>query len=195
MNVRWIQPGATLGTQRGDVVVCIPVYGGHEHFVGCLRSVLTHTAPDVPILVCDDASPDPRSAEFVRKLADVEESDHDLYYLRRERNLGFPANVNGGFALAAPADVVVVNSDVVVGEKWLEGLRDAAYVDSRVATATALTNHGSLVSVPDRKPARATPSGVEPRRGRRRGPSALSETSAAPADGNRPLHLRPAQRA
>jgi GT2 family glycosyltransferase len=157
VNVRRIQPGAALGTQRGDVVVCIPVYGGHEHFVGCLRSVLAHTAPTVPILVCDDASPDPRSHEFVSKLADAEGSDHDLYYLRRERNVGFPENVNGAFEMAAPADVVVLNSDVVVGEDWLDGLRDAAYGDSRVATATALTNHGSLVSVPDRRPSAQLP--------------------------------------
>ncbi len=157
MNVRWIQPGATLGTQRGDVVVCVPVYAGHEHFIDCMRSVLAHTAPEIPILVCDDASPDPRSHEFVGKLADVEGSEHDLYYLRRERNLGFPANVNGAFEMAAPADVVVLNSDVVVGEGWLEGMRDAAYVDSRVATATALTNHGSLVSVPDRRPSAQLP--------------------------------------
>ena len=85
------------------------------------------------------------------------ESEHDLYYLRRERNLGFPANVNGAFDMAAPADVVVLNSDVVVGEGWLEGMRDAAYAESRVATATALTNHGSLVSVPDRRPAPKLP--------------------------------------
>ncbi len=112
---------------------------------------------EIPILVCDDASPDPRSHDFVAKLGDVAESEHDVYYLRRERNLGFPANVNGAFDMAAPADVVILNSDVVVGEGWLEGLRDAAYVDSRVATATALTNHGSLVSVPDRRPAPKLP--------------------------------------
>jgi GT2 family glycosyltransferase/glycosyltransferase involved in cell wall biosynthesis len=157
VNVQWIQPGTTLDTKRGDVVVCIPVYGGHELFVGCLRSVLAHTAAEITILMCDDASPDPRSQDFVARLADVAESEHDVYYLRRERNLGFPANVNGAFDMAAPADVVVLNSDVVVGEGWLEGLRDAAYSDSRVATATALTNHGSLVSVPDRRPAPKLP--------------------------------------
>ena len=80
-----------------------------------------------------------------------------VYYLRRERNLGFPANVNGAFDLTAPADVVVLNSDVVVAEGWLEGMREAAYADSRVATATALTNHGSLVSVPNRRPVPALP--------------------------------------
>jgi GT2 family glycosyltransferase len=132
------------------VVVCIPVYGGHEHFVSCLRSVLMHTPTETRILVCDDASPDSRSEEFVRRLEAAETSEHEIFYLRRERNLGFPANANGAFALAAPADIVLLNSDCAVGGQWLEGLRDAAYCDSRVATATALTNHGSIVSVPDR---------------------------------------------
>src|SRR5581483_9794839 len=76
----------------------------------------------------------------------------EVIYARQEHNVGFPANVNAAFAAASPADVVVLNSDCVVAEGWLEGLRNAAYVDSTVATATALTNHGSLVSVPDRRP-------------------------------------------
>ena len=150
MKLRWIQPDTPMACERGEVVVCIPVYGGHEHFVSCLSSVLEHTPPDIPILVCDDASPDSRSAEYVRRLENADGVDHAVYYLRRERNLGFPGNVNGAFSLAAPADVVVLNSDCVVAEGWLEGLTQAAYVDSRIATATALTNHGSIVSVPDR---------------------------------------------
>jgi GT2 family glycosyltransferase len=158
VDVRWIEPDAAIAANRGDVVVCIPVYGGHEHFVACLRGVLAHTPADVPVLICDDASPDRRSQELVHKLEEAESGEHLVLYLRREHNLGFPANVNGAFAIAAPADVVVLNSDCVVGEGWLDGLREAAYVDSRVATATALTNHGSVVSVPDRgKPAPQLP--------------------------------------
>jgi GT2 family glycosyltransferase/glycosyltransferase involved in cell wall biosynthesis len=144
-----MKPGATLDVQRGDAVVCIPVYGGHEDFVACLRSVLAHTDATVPILVCDDASPDERTFAFVRGLEQTE-SEHVVHYLRQERNLGFPGNVNIAFAAAAPADVAVVNSDCVVAAEWLSGLRAAAYSDSRVATATALTNHGTIVSVPRR---------------------------------------------
>jgi glycosyltransferase involved in cell wall biosynthesis/GT2 family glycosyltransferase len=147
---QWIDPGATLGARRGEVVVCIPVHGAHEQFVGCLRSVLAHTPSDVRLLVCDDASPDMRSAELVSKLERDGQIEHQLFYMRRERNVGFPANVNGGFAAAAPGDVVILNSDCVVGAGWIEGLRDAAYADSTVATATALTNNGSIVSVPER---------------------------------------------
>ena len=156
MKVRWSQPGLNIGAHRGEVVVCIPVYGGHEHFTSCLRSVIEHTPAASPILISDDASPDSRSQDFVRALDGVA-GEHELVYMRQERNVGFPNNVNAAFAAAGLADVVVLNSDCLVAEGWLEGLREAAYVDSTVATATALTNHGSLVSVPDRGPQRRLP--------------------------------------
>lgn len=140
--------------------MCIPVYGGHDYFVSCLNSVVAHTPPDVQILICDDASPDPRSADFAAQLAASSEAGHEISYLRQERNLGFPGNVNSAFAVAAPADVVVLNSDCEVADGWLEGLRDAARLDTRVATATALSNHGTIVSVPHRgKPSPTLPGG------------------------------------
>ncbi len=159
MKVRWIKAGESIGARRGETVVCIPVYAGHEMLVKCLESVFAHTPAPVPIMVFDDASPDERSQQYVRGLEDAAD-DRELFYLRRERNVGFPANVNGAFAAAAPADVVVLNSDCVVAEAWLENLHAAAYDNSRVATATALTNHGTIVSVPDLR--RPRPSLPEP---------------------------------
>ena len=145
-----LEPGTPLSVGRGEAVICIPLYGAHEHFVGCITSVLAHTSPEVPILVCDDAGPDGRSEEYLVRLVEQDGFAHTVNYLRQPRNLGFPGNVNAGFAASAPADVVIVNSDVVVAEGWLERLRAAAYSDSTVATATTLTNSGSLVSIPDR---------------------------------------------
>jgi GT2 family glycosyltransferase len=159
VKVRWIKAGESIGARRGETVVCIPVYAGHEMLVKCLESVFAHTPAPVPIMVFDDASPDERSQQYVRGLEDAAD-DRELFYLRRERNVGFPANVNGAFAAAAPADVVVLNSDCVVAEAWLENLHAAAYDNSRVATATALTNHGTIVSVPDLR--RPRPSLPEP---------------------------------
>lgn len=150
MRVRSIQPGVSLGAERGEIVVCIPVYVAHEHFVNCLRSVVAHTPRHVRVLICDDASPDARSAEHVLELERASGERPELIYMRQERNVGFPANMNAAFASAAPAEVVILNSDCVVAAGWLEGLRDAAYSDSTVATATALTNHGTIVSVPER---------------------------------------------
>ena len=160
--------------------MCIPVYAGHDHFVSCMQSVLAHTPSGCQILVCDDGSPDSRSLELVRRLAQAEDSSaHEVAYLRRERTVGFPANVNGAFAVCSPADVIILNSDCVVAEGWLDGLCAAAYVDSRVATATALTNHGSMVSVPER--------GIP----KRQLPAEWSFDAAAAAVSARSLRVRP----
>ncbi len=139
-----------LDAARGDVVVCVPLYGAHDHFARCLRSLLAHTPVDVPVLIADDCTPDPASRALVDELEAVGALHHTISWLRRETNAGFVGNVNDAFAAVAPADMVIVNSDVVVAAGWLEGMRDAATSDTNIATATALTNHGTIVSVPYR---------------------------------------------
>ena len=146
MPVCDLAPGGTLTTSRGEAVVCIPLHGAHEHFVRCLGSVLAHTRPEVPILVADDAGPDPASRAWAERL----DLDRDVHWLRQPENLGFVGNCNAAFAAAAPADVVLLNSDCEVSEGWFEGLRDAAHSDSTIATASALTNNGTILSVPHR---------------------------------------------
>ena len=78
-------------------------------------------------------------------------------YVRRPQNLGFVGNMNAAFRDTAPADVVIVNSDTVVPPAWLERLRAAALSDGLVATASTLTNHGTILSVPDWKHPSAEP--------------------------------------
>jgi GT2 family glycosyltransferase/glycosyltransferase involved in cell wall biosynthesis len=152
-GLRELSAGETLGCGRGEVAVCIPVYGAPDLFAECMASVLAHTPLDVPIVIADDASPDPAVEAFVRSLGGV--LKHEVRYLRQAENLGFPGNVNTVFAAAFPADVVVLNSDCVVASGWLEGLRRAACSDALVATASALTNHGTILSVPERNRPRA----------------------------------------
>ena len=150
-GLRRLAPDESLGSARGETVVCIPVYGALALFAECLRSVLDHTEPSAPILIADDASPDPAIHGFVEELHEAGAlAGHEVVYLRQPSNLGFPGNVNSAFAAAAPADVVVLNSDCVVAHGWLAGMRRAAYSDALVATASALTNHGTILSVPDR---------------------------------------------
>ena len=112
--------------------------------------MLAHTAVKVPILVADDASPDPRIVDFLRELDAQGVLRHSVYLLRQPKNVGFVANVNAAFAASAPGDPVIVNSDCVVASGWLNGLREAAVADARTATASALTNHGTILSVPYR---------------------------------------------
>jgi hypothetical protein len=129
VNVRSVDPGTRIGAQRGEVVVCIPVYGAHELFVECLQSVLTHTPASVPIRICDDASPDSPPYELVAGLGGDPTSGHHLCYGRHDHNVGFTANTKGGFAAATRAGVVILSSDCVVASGPLDPLRDAAYSD------------------------------------------------------------------
>jgi glycosyltransferase involved in cell wall biosynthesis len=82
----------------------------------------------------------------------------------------------------APADVVLVTAGSVVADGWLEGLREAAYCDSRVATASAIAS-GALpdgLSVADA--AAAVRSGslrLRPRIAGRPGPCTYVRRSAA----------------
>lgn len=124
--------------------MCITVRAGHGYLVSCLRSVLEHTAAEVPILVCDDASPDSRSRRLV--LEGAHPSAHRVRLVGSEPGGGLAKTVNAAFAMAAPADMVVLGSDCIVADGWLDGLRDAAYVDARVATAMSLIDDRALAT-------------------------------------------------
>ena len=196
VNVRWIQPGATLGAQRGDVVVCIPVYGGHEHFVGCLRSVLAHTPSEVPILICDDASPDPRSRDFVRKAGGRRGLGSTTCTTSgASATSGFRRTSTAAFEMAAPADVVVAQ----FGRRRRRGV---ARRPARRRLHRQPRGDGDRADKPRQPRLGAGPtaggavaSGVESRRRQRRRAGALAETPPAASDRDRALHLRPPQRA
>ena len=101
---------------------------------------------------------------------------------------------DGVRASARPADVVLLNTDCVVAAGWLERPARRRRTPTRaIATATALTNHGTILSVPERGRAeRASCPGA----------CSVDEAEAAVAaaslrlrpripTGDRPLRLRP----
>lgn len=127
-------------------LVVIPVFNAYEDVLECLDSLLTTTPETIPVLLLDDASTDTRILDtFLTCPLRAE-----FKYARKLTNSGFVATVNLAFEVCAPRDVIILNSDVVVPAGWLERLRAAAYYRSHIATATPLTNHGTIVSVPNR---------------------------------------------
>ncbi len=126
--------GESLGLHRGDVVVCLLVGNGYEGLAQSLESLLEHTEAGVPLLFCD---PDGRARGLI------------------EDTLGARAahraeTVDAALRASAPADVVILADDAIVSGDWLGSLREAAYSESRIATATTLTNDGTILSVPHR---------------------------------------------
>jgi GT2 family glycosyltransferase/glycosyltransferase involved in cell wall biosynthesis len=134
------------GFSRDTPVVVVPVFNAYDDVVECVDSLLASTSTNTPILILDDASTDHRIPDTLDPLS----RDRGFAYVRKPTNSGFVGTVNLAFEWCKPHDVVVVNSDVIVPPGWLERLREAAYCRSTNATATPLTNNGTILSVPYR---------------------------------------------
>ena len=101
---------ALLGGTSSPVVV-VPVYNAPEETTQCLNSILTHTLNTCSILIVDDCGADRtffnafESAQFV----------HNVVILHLEKNQGFIGACNSAFEATGNNDVILVNSDVIVG--------------------------------------------------------------------------------
>ncbi len=126
----------------------IPIFNAHDDLLNCVRSLVANTPDDVPIMLIDDASTDERIAKSFSDAGT--RFGRQFGYFCKPTNTGFVGSVNLGFQSAGPRDLVMVNSDTTYPPAWLPRLRAAAYSRTTVATATPLTNYGSILSVPYR---------------------------------------------
>ena len=128
--------------RRPAPLLFVPVYGQLELAARAVRAIDRTSTADAPLLVIDDAGPERVDEAWLRA---VVTSGRTCRLLRHEHNRGFVASANEAIAARTGGGVVVVNSDVVVFEGWLEALRTAAE-QTAVASVTAVTNHGSVAT-------------------------------------------------
>jgi len=126
------------------VDIIVPVFRGFSETLNCLRALLPLREEGVAIIVVDDASPEPELSAALQAMA----ATGTIRLLRNPVNRGFPASVNRGLALQPNRDAVILNSDAMVHGDWLTRLRAAVYSAPDIATATPLSNCGSIASYP-----------------------------------------------
>jgi len=129
-------------------VVVIPVYNAPDESIACLDSVLRHTPTDVRVLIIDDHGPDRRFFEHLDESRSSLRHRVDVH--RPRSNGGFLGSCNLAFELTNPEDVILVNSDVIVGPQWYERIVAAAQSSSDIATVSVFTNNGTILSLPHR---------------------------------------------
>ena len=128
-----------------SIDVIIPVYNAHDDLVRCMESVLRCTTGDYRLLLINDASPDPRIAPLLEQMHAAHPA---IRVVTNARNLGFIGTVNRGFA-ETTGDVVLLNSDTLVTQGWLEKIRICADADPLIATITPFSNNAEICSYPD----------------------------------------------
>ncbi len=140
-----------------SIDVIVPVYRGMAETLACLESVLASGDTVAHrLIVIDDCSPEPELTAALQAMA----AAGRLTYLRNEQNLGFVASANRGLSLPGEADVVLLNADTVVPQKFLERLYLAAHADAAIATATPLSNNATICSLPRPPGTEASPYGL-----------------------------------
>ena len=126
------------------VDIIVPVYNGYDDLQLCIPSVKKHTdLKKHRLILINDCSPDERIAPYLDSLA-----DENILILHNEKNLGFSGNVNKGMQLSEDRDVLLLNSDTIVTEGWIEKIAACAYMDDSTGTVTPLSNSATLCSVP-----------------------------------------------
>ena len=131
---------------RSAVNVVVPVYRSLRHVAATLQSVLTaQNETPFECVVVDDCSPEPEVSALLRDLA---ESGH-IRLLVNEHNQGFVQSVNRGMAHNTHRDVVLLNSDVLVHDGWLDRVVAPLRDDPAIATVTPFSNNATIASYPN----------------------------------------------
>lgn len=123
--------------------VIVPVYSGYEETSQCIKSLLEcKNKIKHRFVIINDKTPD---ENIEKKLSEIHESN--FLILKNDENLGFVKTVNKGMKLSNN-DVILLNSDTIVTDYWIDKMYNAAYSSEKVGTVTALTNNGTIASVP-----------------------------------------------
>lgn len=127
------------------ITVVIPVYGAILETLHCVYSVLcAKSRLDIRLTVIDDCSPEPGVFEQLSMLA----NEYGLFQLwRNDENRGVVYSFNRGL-FAADGDVILLNSDTIVSDFWVDKLVGVAKSDETIASVSPMTNNGTILSYP-----------------------------------------------
>ena len=126
------------------VSVVVPVYNGARCLPRCLGSLLRQTHPRVEVIVVDDGS-GPETRDFLQEYLQTRPG----LLLRNEQALGYTHAANMGMRAAEAPYLVLLNSDTIVSEQWLERLVQCMESDPAVGIVGPLSNTASWQSVPE----------------------------------------------
>ena len=126
---------------RAEIVVC--VHNALEETRMCLEALNSQTQIKHFVTVVDDAS-EPQVNSYLQHFA--AQTPHRRL-LVNTTNQGYTRSANRGLEAARADWVVLLNSDTMVTDGWLEGLLDCALSDPAIRAAGPLSNAATFQSI------------------------------------------------
>ena len=129
--------------RRNGIDIIIPVYNALDMLKSCVESIKKYTdLTSDHVIMIDDCSPDENVYPWMRQ-----QETSGITVLRNEVNQGFSGTINRGMKVSS-RDVILLNSDTVVTEGWVDKLVQCAYSSEDIATVTPFSNAATICSVP-----------------------------------------------
>lgn len=121
---------------KSKTSIIILSYNTQEYLQLCIESIRTFTTEGTyELIVIENASKD-GSASWLKK-------QKDIIAIYNEENQGFPKGCNQGLEIATGDDLLLLNSDTIVTQNWLQNLRQALYSSPRIGAVGCVTNWAS----------------------------------------------------
>lgn len=134
--------------RKNSIAVILPIYRDVEMTERCIRKAMPGvlSVENAFIYAINDCSPDEEMQAMLERLAS--EYKNTLFIDKNDTNLGFVGTVNRGLSGYVNDDVVLLNSDVMVPNEWLQRLSVEAYKFERIGTVTPFSNNATVCSFP-----------------------------------------------
>jgi GT2 family glycosyltransferase len=127
-----------------SVDIIIPVFNGMRHLPSLFDGIFANTAAPHRFVITDDASTDPEVWPYLKART---AGRSDCVLLRNSENLGFCRTVNRA-ATQCGGHFVLLNTDTVVPQHWLERLMRPIFELGNAASTTPFSNSATIFSFP-----------------------------------------------
>lgn len=127
--------------QDVDIIIC--VHNALEDVKRCLASIEENTIKPYQLILVDDGSAD----ETARFLSNYSLS-HGVTLIRSDQATGYTFAANRGLRESSAEFVVLLNSDTIVTEGWVDRMVNCANSDPTIGIVGPLSNTASWQSVP-----------------------------------------------
>ena len=131
--------------------IIIPVYNALSQTARCIESVLKYTTSPYTLILVNDGS-DWATTSWLRETAAA--NDH-VVLLENSENRGFLHSANRGLAYDLEDEKssgflfkLILNSDTLVSDGWIEAFERCFLSDERIGLATAVSNNAENISIP-----------------------------------------------
>lgn len=138
----FMRPPVQKHSESIDIIIC--VHNAYDDVKRCIESVYEYTSEPYNIIIVDDGS----SEQTYKYLVEMEKLCPNITRIRNEQGHGYCYAANMGMKESRAQYMILLNSDTIVTEGWVDKLIACAKSDPAIGIVGPLSNTASWQSIP-----------------------------------------------